>query len=1725
MNPGRHLASAALAALVVGGTHAAQVKSSAPGSAQRSLGGNANPNDPGEREFAVPYPRPGCGGVPSLAAKTMRWVNGVYLFSGEFHLEAVDMRVPGRGLDFVWARRYRSQAGPDTPQGHRWDYSYDLFLVASGGDLVLHDGFARKDTYGLQLDGTWTHRDHFRVISQELDGSYTLVFPDTGEWRFHALDGSPEAGRITAIQDHNGNNLSFTYDSSGRLVTITDTLARDYTVAYTPGGRIASVTDFTGRVVSYAYYQAGDAGGSDGDLMSATTPAVTGTPNGNDFASGKTTVYTYSKGFTDPRLDHNLLSITDPVGQVYLRNEYGTSRNPANFTFSRVVRQRWGNVDEIADLVYLVGVAPDGSLVRKTIVNDREGHVKECFYDLRDRGILLREYTGIANPDAPTTETKNRPGAPLRSSDPAFFETRWRYNQNSLPVRVDFPNGNSWHMLYDSANPDPRARGNLLRRTLLPGVLGGEQPVLQESFTYLPGFGGCCGTNFVETHTDFRGNVTTHGYDGSGNRLQTIHKIPTIVETWEYNAFGQVTAHVLPDNGSGHHRRDELTYYTMGPMRGYLQDRIVDATGLALTTTYETNARGAVIREIDPLGSDDLYVRNQLDQVVRHLSRAVTTPGGTVRYETDYFFDADDNLVQVDVQNIGGDGTLDANAYLTTTYEYDVLNYPTRRTREVDPGHDVVEEFVYDANRSRILTRYGEATNGNDPLNTLSLLYDERDLLYRSIRGLGGPDQSTTQYDYDGNMNVVAMIEGLEDDPRLTTHGIDGYDRRVQTTDPMGNVTEVHHDPNSNVTRMVVRGELVDLPGSAGNVRLSEVHTTYDVMDRRVQEDKEFFDSTTQTPIGDGQATMVWTYSDTSQLLTVSNDNGHVSSRNYDTANRVAMTTDSAGNTRQFSYDADSNLVQVVETDRSDVGGPDQVFTTTWSYDELERGVQNTDNVGNTRASIFDSRNNEVEVLDALGNRVTHSWDGLNRLVETVRFETDTGDGSGMVIGDVTTQRAWDDSSRLVSCTDDNGNTSSFTFDDLSREILRAHADGTVENFTYDVHSNVVSRTDARGTVVETVYDRLDRPTQNSVTTLGPGVAGDTLLETFAYDGEGRLVEAADEDALVVRRYDSLSGVVNETLNGETTSCSYDGVGNPTSCSYPGGRTVSRTFDVLERPSTISDGSGTIARYSYVGPRRREQIDLGNGTRVAYTYDGITGVSNAPGDFGVGRIVRTLHTRISPAMVIEDRTYRWDPVGDKLVRQAAGGFETTYEYDSIYRLTRTVVEDPSNMVVRDEEYDLDGVQNRLLVTGGTNPGAYTMDATLPEPADREMNQYTSTPSDQRRYDQAGNLTGIDIGMPVQREFSYDWKNQLVRVVDAGTGEEHRYGFDPFGRRIHRTVDAGGVSGGPLETRYFYAGQQVLEEQDAMGATTATYVYGPYVDEVLTMQRAGNDYYFHADDLYNVMALTDATGAVVERYDYGDYGAPLDAATLAPIPGNPSSVGNPYLFTCRRFDPETGWYHYRTRSMDPAVGRYTSRAPNGAWDDGANLGNGTSYGYNNPSSRMDVLQLSRIPGQSIGIPDASIRVPPEYLSGSSGRASVFPSEDIGDWLWERAKEAATCMFDNLKKYQDCVSQTGDVVCCYAWVTAANAACNWTAGQWTSEGWESYCETGGGGGVDESGDDCSWLNGEVVWVPCIAITTEGEQLTCECMVITENCEKTSDGECSCEARVVDSDCSTP
>jgi len=109
------------------------------------------------------------------------------------------------------------------------------------------------------------------------------------------------------------------------------------------------------------------------------------------------------------------------------------------------------------------------------------------------------------------------------------------------------------------------------------------------------------------------------------------------------------------------------------------------------------------------------------------------------------------------------------------------------------------------------------------------------------------------------------------------------------------------------------------------------------------------------------------------------------------------------------------------------------------------------------------------------------------------------------------------------------------------------------------------------------------------------------------------------------------------------------------------------------------------------------------------------------------------------------------------------------------------------------------------------------------------------------------------------------------------------------------------------THFIYDTQyRVIEERDEGGALLARYTYGTGMDEPLTMERGGNTYYYHRDALGSITEVTDGAGAIVERYEYDVYGA-ATIFNASDVEIAASAIGNPYLFTARRFDPESGNY--------------------------------------------------------------------------------------------------------------------------------------------------------------------------------------------------------------------------
>ena len=436
-------------------------------------------------------------GGQSAVTCTCTHLRAVAPHSGEVQVDAVDMCIRGRGLDFVWGRKYRSFTGANTAMGNRWDFSYNIRCQQNGLDMDVFDGNGRQDTFHHQTNGTYTRDEFFREGTFS-NSVFRLTFADTGFWEFNPLDSSATAGKIARSVDRNGNALTFQYDGAGRLSLIIDDLNRTNTIAYNPSGYIQSVTDFSGRSVTYQYYKSGGPNGANGDLLSATSPIVVNTPNTNDFPAGKTCTYTYSTGYTNDRENHLLLTITDPKSQTPYVHVY--QHNQTDLEFLRCITYQNGYSNELRTLHLVPGVLTVGNTyVTRCIQNDAVGNVTECFYDCRNRLIMQRDYTGRAVPGVITTDTANRPTGKLRSTDPDYFETSWTWSNDSLCTRETRPDGAATAMFYErdfDQNAAPRKKGDLriLREVSCCGGVdadGDGFPDFSETsryFTYDPRF-------------------------------------------------------------------------------------------------------------------------------------------------------------------------------------------------------------------------------------------------------------------------------------------------------------------------------------------------------------------------------------------------------------------------------------------------------------------------------------------------------------------------------------------------------------------------------------------------------------------------------------------------------------------------------------------------------------------------------------------------------------------------------------------------------------------------------------------------------------------------------------------------------------------------------------------------------------------------------------------------------------------------------------------------------------------------------------------------------------------------------------------------------------------------------------------------------------------------------------------------------------------------------------
>lgn len=906
---------------------------------------------------------------------------------------------------------------------------------------------------------------------------------------------------------------------------------------------------------------------------------------------------------------------------------------------------------------------------------------------------------------------------------------------------------------------------------------------------------------------------------------------------------------------------------------------------------------------IDYTGTGNQYSYYRWDEK----GRVIEKVGLCCGVQSSLEYDNDDNVIRmVDGNGHATEYTYDENGNMLSLT--DALGNTERYTYE--PNFNQVASFT-DKNGNQYQFSYdskGSLTSMSGPLGySQRNSYDSHGWLLTSTDANGNVSTNTynsdgsvsrtvnaagyaTIYGYDSFGNLTALTDARNN---TTSYAYDAIGRIKSQTDALGGVTSVNYDKVGNIVR--VKDALNNITAYTYDA-VGNVLTKTDAMGNVYE----------------------LTYDGKGNVICVKNPLGQIQSMAYNDRNKLTSVTNPAGEVTSYDYDVKGNLMSVNLPNGNSIG---------YWYDEIDRITSIDDNLGTIAEYTYDANGNQLTVTDGMERTVTYSYDALNRKV------------SETLPSGAKTTYAYDNNSNLLGVTDALGHSTQYTYSSLNQQLAHIDALNAKTTFEYDAVGNLVKATDANGNPTAWAYDALNR---NTHITFADGLtrqygydaignmtssidrAGnkftytynpigymlsknypDKTQDTFTYDAIGQMLSAINKDATVTFTYDVAGRLIRETLNGKTTSYAYDIAGGKRTLTYPSGMKIVENLNGRDLITSILQDGKEVVAMQYDKSGRKSSMTYANGITTNYSYNNNGWLSQIASNENIINLAFTYDA-------IGNITERKDLLDDSKTE--------SYGYDQISQLISF-----KRGTTVDNTYKFDPLGNRLKVVENGVTTNYSSN---------RINGYSSISggiSLSPQYDTNGNLLN-----DIDHMFSYNLNNKLS-TTDNGKSS---YIYDALGRRISKTVDE-------VTTTFFFVGHQMVEEYRNQ-LLEASYVFGNNIDTALKMQRSDNTYFYHTNQLESTMALTDKSGSIVERVDYGDYGVPMFINDLGETISQ-STVGNNLLFTGHEFDTETKTYNFRSRTQHPTFGKFVQHDLD-LYIDGFN---DTRYVLNNPITNIDV----------------------------------------------------------------------------------------------------------------------------------------------------------------------------
>lgn len=857
----------------------------------------------------------------------------------------------------------------------------------------------------------------------------------------------------------------------------------------------------------------------------------------------------------------------------------------------------------------------------------------------------------------------------------------------------------------------------------------------------------------------------------------------------------------------------------------------------------------------------------------------------------------------------------------TTNLYYNSLG---QLNREVDPDN-VTLLYTYNSQGEREKTAVDMDRDGTIGGN------DRVTITQRSVLSAHGAtvERQETRVVNASGAEVVASREDMTPDGRQRWSESWGLPT-TSTVNVTGNGTKTETivlPDTSQIVRTYANGRLMGETVSGNGTTIRAVENSYDPHGRL------------QTSTDARNGTTTYTYDDLDRVRSVSAPENRSTGYEYDAMGRPTVTTlpDNTQTTNDYFPTG-----ELKKTSGS------QTYTVDYTYDSQGR-MKTMTSSGQAGPSV-----------------TTMNYDAQSGLLTSKKDADNKGTAYTYTAGGRLQTRTWQ---RGVSTT--------YGYDNAGELLTVNYSDATPDvTYTRNRLGQITGISDGAGSRALTSSDD-GRPLTESYS----GGMFNGVATTIGYDSlkrrESYSLSAGGTTIPVGYGYGAASRL--ETVTSGTDAAGYSYLANSSLIGSVtqtrGGNTVlatAKAYDNANRLTNIgaTSGGSTVSShgYTYNALGQRTGVQLNDGTKWDYQYDGLGQVTAAGRKWGD-----------NTAVAGQQYGYSYDGIGNR-VGTTVNGRGAAYTANALNQYTQRVVPGALDILgsavagakvtvnnqatVRKADYFYKalGIDNGsaaqypqvtvIAVQNNMGPGGEDL------VGEKSGHHYLPKTPETFSYDDDGNLLSDG-----RWSYAWDGENRLIAMesyasAPADSKKRLEFAYDGNSRRISKKVYAWNGSGYTPgeERRFLYDGWNLVAELAGNNTVQKSFLWGldlsgslqgaGGIGGLLAVQQGGESYYPAYDGNGNVMALIKASNqTVAARYHYGAFGEPIETF-------EEGDIDNPFRFSTKYHDKETGLAYYGYRFYNPVLGRWPNRDPIGE-EGGVNL---YAFCLNNAIDNSDVSGL-------------------------------------------------------------------------------------------------------------------------------------------------------------------------